>query len=129
MHKCRNYAGLQKIICGRVHGFRIIVILCAAAALIILVLYRMLRSSRHIQVLMYRDTELGIWNLSYLKYKVLLQLSGDRKYAIVYTDITQFKRYGVLYGWQASRRILELFVEVASKELVGEKELLSLIHI
>lgn len=101
----------------------IIVLLCAAAALIILVLYRMLRSSRHIQVLMYRDTELGIWNLSYLKYKVLSQLSGDRKYAIVYTDITQFKRYGVLYGWQASRRILELFVEVASKELDGEKEL------
>lgn len=101
----------------------IIVILCTVAVLIILVLYRMLKNSRHIQVLMYKDTELGIWNLSYLKYKVSLQLSADRKYAIVYTDITQFKRYGVLYGWQASKRILELFVEVVSKELDAEKEL------
>ena len=107
----------------RENSIIIIAILCTVAVLIILVLYRMLKNSRHIQELMYKDTELGIWNLSYLKYKVSLQLSGDRKYAIAYTDITQFKRYGVLYGWQASKRILELFVEVVSRELDDEKEL------
>lgn len=109
----------------RENSIIIILILCAVAVLIILVLYRMLKNSRHIQVLMYKDTELDIWNLSYLKYRVSLQLSSDRNYAIVYTDITQFKRYGVLYGWQASKRILELFVEVVSQELDEEKELYS----
>lgn len=107
----------------RENSIIIIAILCVAAILIILVLCRMLQNSRHIQVLMYKDTELDIWNLSYLKYKVSLQLSGDRKYALVYTDITQFKRYGVLYGWQASKRILELCVEVLSQELDDDKEL------
>ena len=107
----------------RENSIIIIAILCAVAILIILVLCRMLQNSRHIQVLMYKDTELGIWNLSYLKYKVSLQISGDRKYALVYTDITQFKRYGVLYGWQASKRILELCVEVLSQELDDDKEL------
>lgn len=107
----------------RENSIKIMLLLFAVAVLIIFVLYRMLKNSRHIQKLMYKDTELDIWNVSYLKYKISLQLSGDRKYAIVYTDISQFKRYGVLYGWQASKRILEIFIEVVSQELDSEKEL------
>jgi len=107
----------------RENSIIIIGILCAAAILIILVLYRMLKNSRRIQVLMYKDTDLGIWNLNYLKYRASLQLSGDRKYAVVYTDISQFKRYNALYGGQAGKRILKLFIEVVSGELDEEKEL------
>ena len=107
----------------RENSIIIIGILCAAAILVILVLYRMLKNSRRIQVLMYKDTELDIWNLNYLKYRASLLLSGDKNYAVVYTDISQFKRYGALYGWQASKRILELFIEVLSQELDHEKEL------
>jgi len=107
----------------RENSIIIIGILCAAAILVILVLYRMLKNSRRIQVLMYKDTEIDIWNLNYLKYRASLLLAGDRKYAVVYTDIAQFKRYNALYGWQASKRILKLFIEVFSQELDDEKEL------
>lgn len=107
----------------REHSMIIIGILCAVAFLIIFILYRMLKNSRRIQVLMYKDTELDIWNLNYLKYRASLRLSGDAKYAVVYTDICQFKRYDALYGWQASKRVLELFIEVLGRELDDDKEL------
>lgn len=107
----------------RENSIIIIGILCAAAIFVILVMYRMLKNSRHIQVLMYKDTELDIWNLNYLKYRASLKIAGDRKYAVVYTDITQFKRYNALYGGQAGKKILELFIEVVSQELDDEKEL------
>ena len=107
----------------RENSIIIIAILCAAAILVILVLYRMLKNSRRIQVLMYKDTELDTWNLNYLKYRASLLLSADKNYAVAYTDISQFKRYNALYGWPAGKRILELFIEVASQELDREKEL------
>lgn len=107
----------------RENSIIIIGILCVVAVFIILVMYRMLKNSRHIQVLMYKDTELDIWNLNYLKYRASLHISSDRKYAVAYTDISQFKRYNALYGWQAGKRILELFIEVVSKELDEDKEL------
>ena len=96
----------------RENSIIIIAILCAAAILVILVLYRMLKNSRRIQVLMYKDTELDTWNLNYLKYRASLLLSADKNYAVAYTDISQFKRYNALYGWPAGKRILELFIEI-----------------
>lgn len=107
----------------RENSIIIIGILCAVAVFVILIMYRMLKNSKHIQVLMYKDTELDIWNLNYLKYRASLKISGDRKYAVVYTDISQFKRYNALYGGQAGKKILELFIEVVSQELDDEKEL------
>lgn len=108
----------------RDHSIVIILVLLFAAALVIFVLYRMLENSRRLQKLMYKDTDFDIWNLNYLKYRASLKLGTDtdKKYAIVYTDICQFKSYNALYGWNAGQRLLELTIEVMSKE-VGENEL------
>lgn len=103
----------------------IILILSVIALAIIAVMYRLLKNSKRIQRLMYKDTEFDIWNLSYLKYRASLKLATEKnkRYAIVYTDITQFKRYNTLYGWHAGQKILELFIEVISGELDEGDEL------
>ena len=108
----------------RDHSIVIILVLLVAAALAIFVLYRMLENSRRLQKLMYKDTDFNIWNLNYLKYRASLKLGTDvdRKYAIVYTDICQFKSYNALYGWNAGQKLLELTIEVMAEE-VDENEL------
>ena len=99
--------------------------LALAALAVILVLCSMLRSSRRIQKLMYKDTDFNIWNLNYLNYRASRKLLLERnaRYAVVYTDISQFRRYNTLYGWQAGRRILSYFIEVVAKELDRGNEL------
>ncbi len=109
----------------RDHSILIILLLVAVAAIIIFVMYRMLQNSRHIQRLMYKDTNFNIWNLNYLKYQASRKLATDKnaRYAVVYTDICQFRRYNTLYGWHAGQRILELFIEVVSEEFDNKNEL------
>lgn len=109
----------------REHGTAIIVILIVVATFIILILYRMLQNSRHLQKLMYKDTDFDIWNINYLKYRASLMLSKekDRKYAIAYTDICQFKSYNAIYGWNAGQKLLEQTIDVIAGEVDSEKEL------
>lgn len=106
------------------HSLAIILGLLVAAALVIFVLYRMLENSRRLQKLMYKDTDFNIWNLNYLKYRASLKLGADtdKKYAIVYTDICQFKSYNALYGWNTGQRFLQHTIDIMSQE-VGEDEL------
>ncbi len=103
----------------------IIVLIAIAALVAIAVLYKMLQNSRRIQKLMYKDTDFNIWNLNYLNYRASKKLASERsaQYAVVYTDISQFRRYNTLYGWQAGRKILALFIEVVAKELDKGNEL------
>ena len=84
----------------RAHSLLIIIIIMLIAAAIVLVMLHMLRDSRRIQKLMYKDAELNIWNLNYLKYRAQLRLASDKnqKYALAYMDICQFRRYNTLYG-------------------------------
>lgn len=107
------------------HSIPIILILTACAVLVILVMYKMLKNSRRIQKLMYKDTDFNIWNLNYLKYRASLKLTEDRmlKYAIVYTDICQFKSYNALYGWHAGQRILEISIKEIAAMIDSVKEL------
>lgn len=109
----------------RQHSSAIIGILFFAAVLAIFVLYRMLKNSRRLQELMYKDSDFNIWNINYLKYRasLILNKEKDRKYAIVYTDICQFKSYNALYGWNAGQKLLERTIEVIADEVDSEKEL------
>lgn len=109
----------------RENSTAIIAILIAVAAIIILVLYRMLQNSRRLQQLMYKDTDFDIWNINYLKYRASLMLNKEKdiKYAIVYTDICQFKSYNALYGWNAGQKLLERTINVIADEIDNEKEL------
>ena len=108
----------------RDHSIVIILVLAVSAGLAIFVLFRMLENSRRLQKLMYKDTDFNIWNLNYLKYRASLKLGTDtdKKFAIVYTDICQFKSYNALYGWNSGQKLLELTIEVMAQE-VGEDEL------
>lgn len=103
----------------------IIAFLSAAALAVILALFKMLKNSMRIQKLMYKDTDFSIWNLNYLKYRAGKKLSSEKnsRYAVVYTDISQFRRYNALYGWQAGRRVLALFIEVVAGKLDKGSEL------
>ena len=114
----------------RAHSLLIIIIIMLIAAAIVLVMLHMLRDSRRIQKLMYKDAELNIWNLNYLKYRAQLRLASDKnqKYALAYMDICQFRRYNTLYGWYAGQKILELMVQVLSENIDGEKELYARSH-
>lgn len=107
------------------HSVLIILIVLLTAVCIVLVMLHMLRDSRRIQKLMYKDAELDIWNMNYLKYRAQQRLAADRnqKYAVVYTDICQFRRYNTLYGWYAGQKILELMVRVLADNIDSEKEL------
>lgn len=109
----------------REHSTVIIVILIIVATFIILALYRMLQNSRRVQELMYKDTDFNIWNSNYLKYRASLMLNKEkeRKYAIAYTDICQFKSYNAIYGWDAGQKLLEQTIEVIAGEVDSEKEL------
>lgn len=109
----------------RNHSFTIILLLTVIAVFVIFVMYRMLEDSKRLQKLMYKDTDFNIWNLNYLKYRASLKLEADKdkKYAIVYTDICQFKSYNALYGWSAGQRLLELTIEKLSAEIDSEREL------
>lgn len=114
----------------RAHSVLIIIIIVLIAAAIVLVMLHMLRDSRRIQKLMYKDAELNIWNLNYLKYRAQLRLTSDKnqKYALAYMDICQFRRYNTLYGWYAGQKILELMVQVLSENIDGDKELYARSH-
>lgn len=103
----------------------IILALSACAAAIILILFFLLRNSMRVQKLMYKDTEFNVWNLNYLRYRAMRKLAVDRSgnYAVAYTDIGQFKSYNALYGWSAGQRVLELVIEVLSKEVDSKREL------
>ncbi len=107
------------------HSIPIILILTVCAVLAILVLYKMLKNSIRIQKLMYKDTDFNIWNLNYLKYRASLKLTEAKllKYAIVYTDICQFKSYNAIYGWHAGQRILELSIKEIAAMIDSVKEL------
>lgn len=103
----------------------IILILSACAAVVILVLFFLLRNSMRVQKLMYKDTELNVWNLNYLRYRAMRKLAADKSgnYAVAYTDIGQLKSYNALYGWSAGQRVLELVIEALSKEVDGQRDL------
>ena len=63
----------------RTHSVLIIAIVILLAVVVVLVMLHMLRDSRRIQKLMYKDAELNIWNLNYLKYRAQQRIAADRK--------------------------------------------------
>lgn len=108
----------------RTHSVLIIAIVILLAVVVVLVMLHMLRDSRRIQKLMYKDAELNIWNLNYLKYRAQQRIAADKnqKYAVVYMDICQFRRYNTLYGWHAGQKILELMVCVLAENMDSDRE-------
>lgn len=80
---------------------------------IIFVVVHMLADSKKIQKLMYKDTKMDIWNMNYFTYWGEHKLLPEKKnkYAIVYLNLSKFRRYNIIYGWNAGETLLESFVE------------------
>ncbi len=110
----------------RSHSVTIILILLLAVVVVALVAYHMIKDSRKIQKLMYKDTGMDIWNLNYLIYHGMLKLLPERKeqkYAVVCLNISQFRRYNIIYGWVAGQKLLETVAGILVENISSENEI------
>lgn len=109
----------------RDHSVEIVMVMLIILIIVILVTQQMVRDSRKIQKLMYKDTGMDIWNLNYLIYKGQQQLHTDRgeQYAVANLNVSQFRRYNIIYGWSAGHKLLESIVDVLSHKVETPKEI------
>ncbi len=109
----------------RNHSFVIICILVVIIISVTGVAVQMIKNSRKIQQLMYKDTKIDIWNINYLIYRGEHKLLTESKfrYAVVYINLEQFRRYNVIYGWNAGERILEGVADILLKNTSHETEI------
>ena len=101
-------------------GIMIVIIL-----IIIVVAVHMILDSRRIQRLMYKDSELNLWNLNYLIYWGSKKLLSDKKasYVLGYLNLSNFRRYNTVYGWHAGQKLLESVTDVLSQRVSGKSEI------
>lgn len=100
------------------HSFLIISLLLLIIIFTILVALHMIRDSRKIQNLMYKDVEIDIGNLNYLLYTGAKNLLSERpahQYAAVYLNIAHFQHYKVIYGWNNGQKLLAAIAEALSQ--------------
>ena len=103
----------------------IIGILIAIMAIIILVIWQKLADNKKIQELMYKDTKMNIWNINYFTYWGESKLLPEKKnkYAIVYLNFLNFRRYNIIYGWSTGEQLLDVFVKKLCDSIDEEKEI------
>ncbi|MCH5260465.1 MAG: EAL domain-containing protein [Lachnospiraceae bacterium] len=110
----------------RNNSVAIIIFLCMLIVAVILVAWYIISKNKKIQKLMYKDTGMDIWNLNYLIYWGTMKLLPERKeqqYAVAYLNISQFRHYNIIYGWNAGQRLLESVVDVLSHKVDERKEI------
>ena len=96
------------------NSYIIISLLIVVMIIVVLVARHIIKDSKKIQKLMYRDGTFDIWNMNYFVFwgekKILPE--AKKNYAVVYTNISQFRRFNIIYGWNAGERILKCVVDV-----------------
>ena len=100
----------------RNHTLTLISILLTVFAIIMLVAFHMLADSRKIQKLMYKDSNMDVWNLNYFVYHGEKKLLPDtkNKYAVVFLNLSKFRRFNIIYGWHTGDRVLDVFLTTLS---------------
>ncbi len=93
----------------RDHSIAIILLLVGVVVLVLLVAMHIVKDEKKIRKLMYKDTSMDIWNLNYLIYWGEHKLLPEQKqsYALVSLNLSQFRHYNIIYGWDAGERLLE----------------------
>ena len=124
MLKENTYPLISVIDFVRNNSLWIIGILLAIIILIILLAAHTIGDSRKIQKLMYKDTKMDIWNLNYLIFWGEHKLLPERRaqYAVVYVNLAQFRRYNIIYGWNAGERLLEKVADILIKNVDSKTE-------
>lgn len=110
----------------RNNSVAIIIFLCLMIVAVLFVAWHIISDNHKIQKLMYKDTGMDIWNLNYLIYRGTTKLLPERReqqYAVVYLNISRFRHYNIIYGWNAGQRLLESVAEVLSREVDERKEI------
>ena len=110
----------------RNNSMAIIIFLCLIIIAVILVAWHIISNNIKIQKLMYKDTGMNIWNLNYLIYWGTMKLLPERKeqqYAVAYLNVSQFRHYNIIYGWNAGQRLLESVADVLSREVDERREI------
>ena len=89
---------------------------------IIIVIHHMIQDSRKIQKLLYKDNSFDIWNLNYLIYwgEHKLLPEQNKNYALVSLNISQFRRFNIIYGWNSGEKLLETITNTI-KEAADKK--------
>lgn len=107
------------------HSVEIILFLIAVVIAVMIVARHIVRDEKKIRKLMYKDTSMDIWNLNYLIYKGGHELLPDKKanYAVVYLNLSQFRRYNIIYGWSAGERLLELIRDILLEQVDAGTEI------
>ncbi|MCH5263928.1 MAG: EAL domain-containing protein [Lachnospiraceae bacterium] len=109
----------------RNNSVAIIIFLCLLIVAVIIVAWHIITKNKKIQKLMYKDTGMDIWNLNYLIYRGTMKLLPERKeqqYAVAYLNVSQFRHYNIIYGWNAGQRLLESVADVLSHKMDEHKE-------
>lgn len=109
----------------------VIMFLLLLMVVIVLVAWKIIKGTKKIQKLMYKDVELDIWNLNYLVYygeKTLLPERKGRQYAVAYINIAQFGRYNVIHGWSSAQKLLESIALALSRSVRNPEEICAKAH-
>lgn len=103
----------------------IVSILLVLLAVIVLVAAHMVRDSRRIQKLMYKDPTMDVWNMNYLYYMGEKMIQADRRerYAIVSLNVSKLRSYNIIYGWEAGQQLLEITKDTIEKCVDEKKEI------
>lgn len=103
----------------------IILVLMGIIVIVILVARHIVNDEKKIRKLMYKDTSMDIWNLNYLIYLGEHKLLPDQKanYAVVFLNLTQFRHYNIIYGWNAGERLLENMADFLKKSVYKDIEI------
>ena len=110
----------------RNNSVTIIIALCLLIVAVILVAWKIITNNKKIQKLMYKDTDMDIWNLNYLIYWGKMKLLPERKeqqYAVAYLNVSQFRHYNIIYGWNAGQKLLESVADELTHNVDERKEI------
>lgn len=101
------------------------VIVAFVVAIFIAVIACIIRNEQKIRKLMYKDTEMDIWNLNYFVYRGEHKLLPERKknYAAVMVNINQYRRYSIIFGRDAAAQLLVAVADVIKKRLDTKEEI------
>lgn len=103
----------------------IVSVLLGVIAVIILSAAYMLRNSRKIQKLMYKDPAMDIWNMNYLYFVGERWIQADRRmrYAVVSLNTSKLRSYNIIYGWESGQQLLDIIKDTLEKCIDENKEI------
>lgn len=103
----------------------IILLLLLLSIVVIVVAVHMVRDSRKIQRLLYKEPDMDVWNLNYLFYKgeKLVQAEKKERYAVVSLGVYNLRNYSIIFGWEAGQQLLEIIKDTLEKCTDGKKEI------